>query len=54
VTRVERESALAHVFLDVGGTGLLAAVMTSTADELGLAPGQPIGVAIKATAVHLI
>jgi len=54
VTRVERESALAHVYLDVGGTALLAAAMTSTADELGLAPGRPIGVAIKATAVHLI
>ena len=54
VVRVEKESALAHVYLDVSGTGLLAAVMTSTADELGLAPGMTIGVAIKATAVHLI
>ncbi len=54
VTRVERETALAHVYLDVGGTTLLAAVMTSTADELGLAAGKSVGVAVKATAVHLI
>jgi len=54
VTRVERESAVAHVYLDVRGTGLLATVMNSTADELGLATGEPVSVAIKATAVHLI
>lgn len=54
VTRLERESAVAHVYLDVRGTTLLATVMSSTAEELGLAPGQPIGVAIKATAIHLI
>jgi molybdopterin-binding protein len=54
VTRVERESALAHVYLEVRGTALLATVMTATADELGLAAGGAVGVAIKATAVHLI
>ncbi len=54
VTRIERESAVAHVFLDVRGTSLLATVMSSTAEELGLAPRQPIEVAIKATAIHLI
>jgi len=54
VTRVERESAVAHVQLEVRGTALLATVMTSTADELGLAPGGLVRVAIKATAVHLI
>jgi molybdate/tungstate transport system ATP-binding protein len=54
VTRVEREMAVAQVHLDVQGTELLATVMTSTADELGLVPGSSIGVAVKATAVHLI
>jgi molybdate/tungstate transport system ATP-binding protein len=54
VTRIERESAVAHVFLDVRGTGLLATVMSSTAEELGLVAGQRVAVAIKATAVHLI
>ena len=54
VTRIERESAVAHVYLDVRGTTLLATVMSSTAEELGLAPRQPIEVAIKATAIHLI
>jgi molybdate/tungstate transport system ATP-binding protein len=54
VTRIERESAVAHVHLEVGGTALLATVMSSTAEELGLAVGATIGVAIKATAIHLI
>jgi molybdopterin-binding protein len=54
VTRIERESAVAHVYLEVRGTTLLATVMSSTAEELGLAPGATIGVAIKATAIHLI
>ncbi|HEV8149252.1 MAG TPA: ABC transporter ATP-binding protein [Gemmatimonadales bacterium] len=54
VTRVEHESAVAHVFLEVQGTALVATVMTSTAAELALAPGRQIEVAIKATAVHLI
>jgi molybdopterin-binding protein len=54
VTRVERETAVAHVHLEVGGIGLVAAVMAVTADELGLAPGLAVHVAVKATAVHLI
>lgn len=54
VTRVERGSAVALVHLDAGGTALLAAVMTTTAEELELAPGERVVVAIKATAIHLI
>ena len=54
ITRVERGSAVAQVHLDTGGIALVAAVMSSTAEELGLAPGVTVAVAIKATAIHLI
>jgi len=54
ITRIERESAIAHVTLNLGKTELLATVMSSTAEELGLRTGATVGVAIKATAVHLI
>jgi molybdopterin-binding protein len=54
VTRIERETAVAQVHLDVDGIGLVAAVMAITAEELGLAPGIQVQVAIKATAIHLI
>ena len=54
ITRIERESAVTHVSLEVSGTGLGAVVMTSTANELGLAVGRRVSVAVKATAVHLI
>jgi molybdopterin-binding protein len=54
VTRVERGSAVAQVHLDAGGTALVAVVMTTTAEELGLAAGVQVVVAIKATAIHLI
>ena len=54
ITRVERGSAVAQVHLDAGGTALIAAVMSTTAEELGLAPGVPVAVAIKATAIHII
>jgi molybdopterin-binding protein len=54
VTRVERETAIAQVHLDAGGTALVAALMTVTAEEMGLAPGVGVSVAVKATAIHLI
>ena len=54
VTRVERGSAVAQVHLDARGTALVAAVMSTTAEELGLAPGLQVVVAIKATAIHII
>ncbi len=54
IVRVERGSAVANVYLDVQGTALVAAVTTATAEELRLAAGEEISVAVKATAVHLI
>ena len=54
ITRVERGSAVAQVHLDAGGIALVAAVMTTTAEDLALAPGMTVAVAIKATAIHLI
>ena len=54
VTGVEPGSAVTQIHLDASGTSLLAAVMSSTAEELGLVPGVRVTVAIKATAVHLI
>lgn len=54
IVRIERGSAVAHVHLDVAGISMVAAVMTSTAEEMGLSAGGAIMVAVKATAVHLI
>ena len=54
VRRIEPESAVAHVHLDVAGIALVAAVMTTTAEELGLATGVEVPVAVKATAIHII
>jgi molybdopterin-binding protein len=54
VTRVEPGSAVTQIHLDASGTALVSAVMSSTAEELGLVPGVQVTVAIKATAVHLI
>ncbi|HLB55630.1 MAG TPA: ABC transporter ATP-binding protein [Gemmatimonadales bacterium] len=54
VTRIERETAVAQVHLEVQGIGLVAAVMAATAEELGLGPGEAVHVGVKATAVHLI
>jgi len=54
VSRIERETAVAQVHLDVGETALVATVMTATVDEMGLTPGAPVSVAIKATAIHII
>lgn len=54
VTRIEYGSAVAQIHLDVMGTAMVAAVMTSTAEEMGLVTGGSIIVAVKATAVHLI
>ncbi len=54
VTRIERETAVAQVHLEVSGIDLVAAVMAVTAEELELAPGREVHVAVKATAVHLI
>ncbi|MGH7561877.1 MAG: ABC transporter ATP-binding protein [Gemmatimonadales bacterium] len=54
VRRLEPGSAIVLVHLEAAGVPLVAAVMDSTAHELGLAPGRTVTVAVKATAVHLI
>jgi iron(III) transport system ATP-binding protein len=54
VIRIERETAVAQVHLEACGIGLVAAVMAVTAEELGLAAGAEVHVAVKATAIHLI
>jgi len=54
VSRIERETAVAQVHLRVDGIELVAAVMSVTAEELRLAPGLEVQVAVKATAIHLI
>jgi molybdate transport system ATP-binding protein len=54
VRRLEHGSAIVLVHLDAAGVPLVAAVMESTAGELGLGPGLNVSVAVKATAVHLI
>lgn len=54
VTRVERGSAIAHVYVDVAGVGLAATVTAATAEELALVPGDPVVISVKATAIHLI
>ena len=54
VVRIEPGSAVTQVHLDASGTALAAAVMSSTAEELELASGLVVHVAIKATAIHLI
>ena len=54
VTRIERGSAVAHVYLDVAGTALVATVTAATAEEMSLAAGDAVVVSVKATAIHLI
>jgi molybdopterin-binding protein len=53
LVRAERIGAVTMVYLEVGGTGLLASVTTTTADQLAFSPGDAVFVALKATAVHL-
>lgn len=54
VRRLEHGSAVVMVHLEAAGVPLVAAVMESTAAELGLRPGLALTAAVKATAVHLI
>jgi molybdopterin-binding protein len=53
VLEVAKDGALARVTVDVGGVPLVAALTSSAADELGLAPGVAVVASIKAMAVHL-
>lgn len=54
VTRLERVGPITNVVLEVGGTGLIASIMTRTAEEQRLQPGDHVAVGWKATAVHLL
>jgi molybdopterin-binding protein len=53
VVEVARDGALARVTVDVAGVPLVAALTSSAADELELAPGVAVVASIKAMAVHL-
>lgn len=52
VEAVERRAHLCRVVLDCSGVRLVAAVVPQTVEDLGLEPGRPAGVALKATSVH--
>lgn len=53
VTAVSGAGALVRVELDADGTVLVAVVTAGAARELGLAPGSPLHLAFKATAVRI-
>jgi molybdopterin-binding protein len=53
VVRLERLGPVAMVHLDVGRP-LIASVTTASSEEMGLAPGVPVMVAFKATAILLV
>ena len=53
VVGIEPEGATDRVTLDCGFT-LVAAITRQSREELALAPGSPVMVAIKATAVHVV
>jgi molybdopterin-binding protein len=54
VRRIERLGPVTNIRLEAAGQALVASVTTATADDLALAPGDAVVIAIKATAVHLI
>jgi ABC-type Fe3+/spermidine/putrescine transport system ATPase subunit len=54
VRRVERIGPVANVHLEVNDIPLFAAVTTATVDAQGIAAGDPVHLALKATAVHLL
>jgi molybdate/tungstate transport system ATP-binding protein len=54
VTRLERLGPVTHIQLEAAGEALMASVTTATADRLALSAGDEVGVALKATAVHLL
>jgi molybdopterin-binding protein len=53
VVEISSAGALSHVTIDASGTPIVAAVTTKSVRELGLAMGQDVVAAFKATAVHL-
>jgi molybdopterin-binding protein len=53
VTAISGTGALVRVEIDVDGTALVAVVTSGSARELALAPGAPVHLAFKATAVRI-
>jgi molybdopterin-binding protein len=53
VERLDRLGPITQVHLLAGGQYLVASVMTATAEEQHLGPGQEVAVGVKATAVHV-
>ncbi|HUF28524.1 MAG TPA: ATP-binding cassette domain-containing protein [Gemmatimonadaceae bacterium] len=53
VSEVATTGALTRVTIDVGGTPLVAALTTRSAQELALEPGRAVWASFKAMAVHL-
>ncbi|HEY4218040.1 MAG TPA: ABC transporter ATP-binding protein [Gemmatimonadaceae bacterium] len=53
ILEIASTGALSHVTVEASGTPIVAAVTGVSVQELGLAVGKEVGVAFKATAVHL-
>lgn len=53
VVSVNLGAVMAEVIVDIAGQQLVAAITRASAERLGLAQGQPVTVAIKATDVLL-
>jgi molybdopterin-binding protein len=51
IVDVRKGATTAHVRIDVGGQTVTAAITNEAADELRLAPGQPVYAVIKASDV---
>lgn len=51
VQSVQKDGIMAEVVVDVGGQQLVSVITRSSADRLGLAPGQRVTVVIKSTEV---
>ena len=53
VVRLERLGPVTHVYLDAG-KGLVAAITTTSAEEMGLRPGETLSLTFKTMAVHIV
>jgi len=51
VLSVQADGLMAEVVVDVGGQQLVSVITRSSAERLGLAPGQAVVVVIKSTEV---
>ena len=53
VRNVKLGTVMAEVTVDVGGQQIVSAITRASAEQLGLAEGQPVTVFVKATEVLL-